>query len=101
MGRVILGQVQGCWFVYLMELHKWNDALSESQQRVLELTVEALGYYSMPDVAPLPEGSNEESIGPEYAAFTSELYYNYRKISIYGGSNEIQRNIVAKAVLGF
>ena len=27
-------------------------------------------------------------------------YFNYRKISIYGGSNEIQRNIIAKALLG-
>ena len=69
-------------------------------QRVLELTMEALGYYSLPDVAPLPHGSNEEPIGPAHAAFASETYYNHRKISIYGGSNEIQRNIVAKAVLG-
>ena len=74
---------------------------TELQQRVLELAVEALGYYGLPDVQPLPEGSNEEPIGPDYAAFSSELYFNYRKISIYGGSNEIQRNIVAKAVLGF
>jgi alkylation response protein AidB-like acyl-CoA dehydrogenase len=29
------------------------------------------------------------------------MYFNWRKISIYGGSNEIQRNILAKAVLGF
>jgi alkylation response protein AidB-like acyl-CoA dehydrogenase len=28
------------------------------------------------------------------------MYFNYRKVSIYGGSNEIQRNIVAKAILG-
>ncbi len=73
---------------------------TELQQRVLELAVEALGYYALPDVQPLPEGSNEQPIGPSYAAFASELYYNYRKISIYGGSNEIQKNIVAKAVLG-
>ena len=69
-------------------------------QRILELTVEALGYYAFPDVEPLPEGSNEASIGPDYAAFAAAAYYNHRKISIYGGSNEIQRNIVAKAVLG-
>ena len=69
-------------------------------QRVLELTMEALGYYSLADVPPLQDGSNEEAIGPDYAAFAAEAYYNYRKISIYGGSNEIQRNIVAKAVLG-
>ena len=73
---------------------------TDLQQRVLELTVEALGYYALPDVAPLPHGSNEEPIGPDFAAFASEAYFNHRKISIYGGSNEIQRNIVAKAVLG-
>ena len=73
---------------------------TEVTQRILELTVEALGYYALPDVPPLPEGSNEEPIGPEHAAFASAAYYNHRKISIYGGSNEIQRNIVAKAVLG-
>ena len=74
---------------------------TELQQRVLELAVEAMGYYGLPDMQPLPEGSNEEPIGPSHAAFASALYYNRRKISIYGGSNEIQKNIVAKAVLGF
>jgi alkylation response protein AidB-like acyl-CoA dehydrogenase len=37
--------------------------------------------------------------GPDYAHTASELLNN-RKLSIYGGSNEIQRNIIAKAVLG-
>ncbi len=44
---------------------------------------------------------NEPSIGPDYAAEAAPTYFNWRKISIYGGSNEIQRNIVAKAILGF
>jgi len=35
-----------------------------------------------------------------FAAWATRHYFNFRKISIYGGSNEIQRNIVAKAVLG-
>jgi alkylation response protein AidB-like acyl-CoA dehydrogenase len=30
----------------------------------------------------------------------ADTYFNTRKVSIYGGSNEIQRNIIAKAVLG-
>ena len=46
------------------------------------------------------EGSNEEPIGPEGAAEAAPGYFNYRKVSIYGGSNEIQRNIIAKAILG-
>ena len=44
--------------------------------------------------------SNEPPVGPEWAAFAAPLYFNYRKVSIYGGSNEIQRNIIAKAFLG-
>ncbi len=44
------------------------------------------------------EGSNEHRwTGPRQIA---PSYFNYRKVSIYGGSNEIQRNIIAKAVLG-
>jgi alkylation response protein AidB-like acyl-CoA dehydrogenase len=39
-------------------------------------------------------------IGPEYASEAAPMYFNYRKTSIYGGSNEIQRNIIAKAILG-
>ena len=38
--------------------------------------------------------------GPQYAYTATEKYLNTRKLSIYGGSNEIQRNIIAKAVLG-
>jgi alkylation response protein AidB-like acyl-CoA dehydrogenase len=47
------------------------------------------------------DGRNEPSIGPDYAAGAAPMYFNNRKVSIYGGSNEIQRNIVAKAILGF
>ena len=39
-------------------------------------------------------------IGPDFAANVMPHYLNYRKVSIYGGSNEIQRNVIAKAVLG-
>ncbi len=46
------------------------------------------------------EGSNEPPVGPEWAALTAPVYFNNRKVSIYGGSNEIQRNIIAKAFLG-
>jgi hypothetical protein len=48
----------------------------------------------------LDEGYNEEPIGPEGAMPLASSYFNNRKISIYGGSNEIQRNIVAKHMLG-
>ena len=46
------------------------------------------------------DGSNETPVAPDYAAGIAPAYFNWRKISIYGGSNEIQRNIIAKAVLG-
>jgi alkylation response protein AidB-like acyl-CoA dehydrogenase len=72
---------------------------TEIQQRITELTVEAVGNYANPYAAPNGEGSNELP-GPDYALGVSQGYFNMRKTSIYGGSNEIQRNIIAKAVLG-
>jgi len=72
---------------------------TEIQQRITELTVEAVGNYAYPFAAPNGEGSNELP-GPDYALGASQAYFNMRKTSIYGGSNEIQRNIIAKAVLG-
>jgi alkylation response protein AidB-like acyl-CoA dehydrogenase len=71
---------------------------TEIQQRITELTVEAIGYYALPDEHGL--GSNEYPVGPDYAVGAAGRYFNMRKASIYGGSNEIQRNIIAKAVLG-
>jgi alkylation response protein AidB-like acyl-CoA dehydrogenase len=70
---------------------------TEIQQRITELTVEAIGYYAYPNEHGL--GANE-FIGPDYALGDAGRYFNMRKTSIYGGSNEIQRNIIAKAVLG-
>jgi alkylation response protein AidB-like acyl-CoA dehydrogenase len=43
---------------------------------------------------------NGAGIGPDYADFAAETYFNMRKTSIYGGSNEIQRNIITKMILG-
>ena len=74
---------------------------SELQQELTELALEAVGDYSMPFNRPAPEkGVNHEAIGPEYANVTAPEYFNTRKVSIYAGSNEIQRNIMAKLVLG-
>jgi alkylation response protein AidB-like acyl-CoA dehydrogenase len=70
---------------------------SEIQQRVADLAMEAVGYYALPDDLSL--GDNESG-GPDYARGLAGRYFNLRKASIYGGSNEIQRNIIAKAVLG-
>jgi alkylation response protein AidB-like acyl-CoA dehydrogenase len=71
---------------------------TEIQQRLTELTLEAVGNYAQP--YPRGLGSNEFGVGPDYAGPAAPLYFNFRKASIYGGSNEIQRNIIAKMVLG-
>ena len=74
---------------------------SEVQQAISELGVEAAGYYALPmDVNALRHGWNEEPVGDE--AFNGLLpgYLFLRAASIYSGSNEIQRNIVAKHQLG-
>ena len=74
---------------------------TEVQQRITELTVEALGYYAHAFVPEqLEEGYNEEPVGPVATGYASRTYFNMRKTAIYSGSNEIQKNIIAKAVLG-
>jgi alkylation response protein AidB-like acyl-CoA dehydrogenase len=73
---------------------------SEIQQRITELTLEAAGHYGAPYFRGFGEGDNEHPIGPEYANRSAPVYFNVRKTTIYGGSNEIQRNIIAKMVLG-
>jgi pimeloyl-CoA dehydrogenase large subunit len=77
---------------------------SEIQQATTELLMEVVGPYALPyhqDEEDGVDGANEPTIGPDYAASAAPTYFNWRKISIYGGSNEIQKNIVAKAILGF
>jgi alkylation response protein AidB-like acyl-CoA dehydrogenase len=75
---------------------------TEIQQRITELTLEAVGNYGAPYFRGFPkDGANEFPIGPDYAHLAAPTYANMRKTSIYGGSNEIQRNIIAKMVLGF
>ena len=74
---------------------------SEIQQNITDLLVEVVGPFALPyadedDVA----GSNELPVEPDYAGPLAPIYFNYRKVSIYGGSNEIQKNIIAKAILG-
>ncbi|MBT7371331.1 MAG: pimeloyl-CoA dehydrogenase large subunit, partial [Gammaproteobacteria bacterium] len=72
---------------------------TELQQELTELAIEAVGNYSVPFANPAP-GTNDEPIGPSYANATAPNYFTTRKVSIYAGSNEIQRNIMAKLVLG-
>jgi len=74
---------------------------SEIQQATTELLLEVVGPYALPyQPERNEEGWNEPPIGPEWAGAAAPTYFNWRKISIYGGSNEIQKNIIAKAILG-
>jgi alkylation response protein AidB-like acyl-CoA dehydrogenase len=74
---------------------------SEIQQRIAELAMEAVGEYAQPyQPGMLFENTNETPVGPDYAPPAAPRYFNMRKTSIYGGSNEIQKNIVSKMVLG-
>ena len=73
---------------------------SEIQQRLTELTLEMAGHYGAPYFRGFGEGDNEHPIGQEWANRAAPTYFNARKTTIYGGSNEIQRNVIAKMVLG-
>ena len=73
--------------------------MTQLQQEVSELALQSIGYYGNP-FQDTSYGSNEEVIGEEIYRSKAGRYQNLRAASIYGGSNEIQNNIIAKAVLG-
>ena len=74
---------------------------TEIQQAISELLLEAVGPYALPQQThDESERWNEPAIGPDWAGPQAPHYFNWRKASIYGGSNEIQKNIIAKAILG-
>ncbi|RZU31980.1 acyl-CoA dehydrogenase family protein [Blastococcus saxobsidens] len=67
---------------------------SELQQAATELLVDLAGPLSVASFA--DEGSDV----PAWARVATPHYLNYRKVSIYGGSNEVQRTIIAGTILG-
>ena len=73
---------------------------TEIQQRITELAVEAVGNYASVEMPMGEMAGNDFVAGPDYANGAAQNYFNMRKTSIYGGSNEIQHNIIAKMVLG-
>ncbi|WP_377155987.1 acyl-CoA dehydrogenase family protein [Roseateles sp. UC29_93] len=74
---------------------------SEIQQRYTELMMLAAGPYSTPFIQEAMEaGWQGDQVGAAHCAPLASHYFNYRKTTIYGGSNEVQRNIVAQTVLG-
>jgi pimeloyl-CoA dehydrogenase large subunit len=73
---------------------------SQIQQATTELLMDVVGPYALPYTSEEDEGRNEPPIGPDWGQMIANNYFNTRKVSIYGGSNEIQKNIIAKAILG-
>ena len=70
------------------------------RQEINDLARRAAGVYAMPFASEAVEGSNTALPDPLAAGPVAAQYFNNRKLSIYGGSNEIQRSIIAKTVLG-
>ncbi|MEX0838429.1 MAG: acyl-CoA dehydrogenase family protein [Parvibaculum sp.] len=74
---------------------------TDIQQALQTLAVEAIGYYTLPSQRERLEGlPNAPRVGPDHAEAVFANYGFGRAATIYGGSNEIQRNVLAKAVLG-
>ncbi|MCF8199897.1 MAG: acyl-CoA dehydrogenase family protein [Sulfuritalea sp.] len=65
---------------------------TEIQQNIAELMMQAAGPYALPYKQP--------DVGPDYATHLGTGYCNLRKLSIFGGSNEIQKNIISQMILG-
>ena len=72
---------------------------TELQQRISTLAVEVSGHDAMPYGGPYGF-SDVEVAATKDAQLSAPKYLNFRKVTIYGGTNEIQKNIIAKAVLG-
>ena len=74
---------------------------TEIRQEMLSLMRRAMGPYALPFIK---EALNADykgpKIGPTEAKTAAVQYFNYRKLSIFGGSNEIQKNIISKMILG-
>ena len=74
---------------------------SEIQQRYSELMMLAAGPYALPLIREAMEaGWQGDAVGALWCAPLASTYFNMRKTTIYGGSNEVQRNIVSQVVLG-
>jgi pimeloyl-CoA dehydrogenase large subunit len=71
---------------------------SQLQQATTELLLEVAGPYAL--AAPDRSADLDTGDDLDWAGWAASSYFNNRKVSIYGGSNEIQKNIIAKAVLG-
>jgi alkylation response protein AidB-like acyl-CoA dehydrogenase len=77
---------------------------TEIAQRISELLMRAVGPYALPfrreamEAGWQPDPAHEA--GPQYASTLAAAYMNLRKLSIFGGTNEIQKNIISKMIVG-
>lgn len=73
---------------------------SQLQQRSVELQMEAVGPYALPwQTEAIEPAWNGEPIGPEHVRARAPSYFDRRKTTIYGGSTEVQKNIISKTML--
>jgi alkylation response protein AidB-like acyl-CoA dehydrogenase len=74
---------------------------TEIQQAITELMMQTLGPEALSlQQGGIPADGSREQVGPPYPSPLAATYCNMRKTSIYGGSNEIQKNIIYRAILG-
>ena len=69
---------------------------TEMQQAVQELRMDVAAYYQ----GLLPGDLSDEQVGHSFGSQSRTAYMYGRAATIYGGSNEVQKNIIAKAILG-
>ena len=82
-------------------MYKGHVRGTEIRQTINDLARRAIGPYALPFVEEeLADGFDGDYLLDELAAPLSANYFNNRKLSIFGGSNEIQKNIVSKMILG-
>ena len=73
----------------------------EIDQEINTLKLEAIHYYGLPNANKISlNGHTDEWVGEEYAETVTSRYINSRAASVFGGSREVQKNIIAKVVLG-
>ena len=97
--RVLSGEKSGKQSLDVAGLLKIRG--SEIQQRYTELMMLAAGPFALPWVKEaMAAGWQGEHVGAAHCAPLAATYFNYRKTTIYGGSNEVQKKLVAQTVLG-
>jgi alkylation response protein AidB-like acyl-CoA dehydrogenase len=92
--RVLADEVAGKAEASVVSVIKLRGAVL--QQAITELMVEEGGHLSLPDPLSLPDG---EPVVDELDAYHPQQAFDRRKLTIYGGSAEVQRNIIARRIL--